>query len=215
MRGDKTMALTKYLREQYKEDVKKRISIPKYFATVIKPELGGYYGDDDYSSDLEEVAVVKCPLHSEETPSFRYYPDTESFYCFGCRRGGDVISLHRYFIESINGQRPPYDASLEYLYKRYVEGRTDATVQQAPAAVPKIMQADAPLSTEVELMLLHKTVRDLEGLMAADRSVPLDRKVKMYGAIDVAQNLTSKNFVPATVAKHWLEHKKREILFGR
>ncbi len=34
-----------------------------------------------------------CPFHSEKTPSFFVYHDSESFYCFGCGAGGDVISF--------------------------------------------------------------------------------------------------------------------------
>ncbi|MBC8584497.1 DNA primase [Youxingia wuxianensis] len=36
-----------------------------------------------------------CPFHSEKTPSFTVYPDSQSFYCFGCGAGGDVITFIR------------------------------------------------------------------------------------------------------------------------
>ena len=39
-----------------------------------------------------------CPFHNEKTPSFTVYPETQSYYCFGCGAGGDVIT----FIKTIN-----------------------------------------------------------------------------------------------------------------
>jgi len=39
--------------------------------------------------------VGLCPLHLERDASFKVYPETQTFYCYGCGKGGDV----RKFIE--------------------------------------------------------------------------------------------------------------------
>ena len=39
--------------------------------------------------------VCNCPFHSEKTPSCTIYPEQQSFYCYGCGAGGDVITFIR------------------------------------------------------------------------------------------------------------------------
>src|SRR5215211_2798923 len=41
---------------------------------------------------------ARCPLpdHPDKSPSFVVYLDTNSWHCFGCGRGGDVVDLARH-----------------------------------------------------------------------------------------------------------------------
>lgn len=39
------------------------------------------------------LATGRCPFHNEKTPSFTVYINTQSYYCFGCGAGGDVITF--------------------------------------------------------------------------------------------------------------------------
>ncbi len=53
-----------------------------------------------------------CPFHSEKTPSFSVSPDRQSYHCFGCGKGGDVIG----FIMEIENLSFP--EAVEFLAKR-------------------------------------------------------------------------------------------------
>lgn len=67
-----------------------------------------------YRSDIESVIssyislkrrgknlIGLCPFHGEKTPSFTIYPESASFYCFGCKAGGDVFTFIK-LIENID-----------------------------------------------------------------------------------------------------------------
>jgi 5S rRNA maturation endonuclease (ribonuclease M5) len=36
---------------------------------------------------------ILCPLHNDHNPSLTIFPETNSFYCFGCRAGGNAINF--------------------------------------------------------------------------------------------------------------------------
>lgn len=94
-------------RENFRYKVKKVLSLD--IDRVIENEfgikiLGG------------EPVMIRCQLpgHNDKNPSFAVYRKTNSFYCFGCQRGGNIINFIKYlfnfdFIEAVN-----------YLYKKYV-----------------------------------------------------------------------------------------------
>ena len=85
--------------------------------------------------------VGLCPFHNEKTPSFTVYPDTASYYCFGCGAGGEVINFVRNienldFIESVKlladraGLKLPetdnYDDAIAKLRRRIYEANREA-----------------------------------------------------------------------------------------
>lgn len=38
---------------------------------------------------------ARCPYHNEKTPSFTYFPKTNTCYCFGCNKVADSIDLYQ------------------------------------------------------------------------------------------------------------------------
>lgn len=63
------------------DDVRNRNDVVDVISTYVNLKRAG----SNYSG--------LCPFHNEKTPSFTVFPATQSFYCFGCGAGGDVISF--------------------------------------------------------------------------------------------------------------------------
>ena len=61
----------------------------------------------------------RCPFHDERTPSFSVNPQEKLYYCFGCGRGGDVISFVREteqldFAQAVEWLAERFRVTLEY-----------------------------------------------------------------------------------------------------
>jgi DNA primase len=71
----------------------------------------------------------RCPFHEERTPSFSVNPVEKLYYCFGCGKGGDIVSFVR---ESDNLD---FVGAIEWLAERFrVTLEYEETSPQAEAA---------------------------------------------------------------------------------
>lgn len=73
-------------------------------------ELVGKYTEVKHRGSRTPVAL--CPFHTEKTPSFVIYRDTQSYYCFGCGAGGDAI------VFTMNIERLDYTEAVRLLCER-------------------------------------------------------------------------------------------------
>jgi DNA primase len=74
-----------------------------------------------------------CPFHGDTRPSLVVYPATQSYYCFGCGAGGDVID----FVARLN--KVGFRDAIEMLCERSVQRPTVSRVHcvaEAPAVDP-------------------------------------------------------------------------------
>ena len=43
--------------------------------------------------EVNSAHKARCPFHDDTDPSLTFWPDSNSFHCFGCNAGGDIFSL--------------------------------------------------------------------------------------------------------------------------
>jgi DNA primase len=112
-----------------------------------------------------------CPFHNEKTPSFGVNEDRGFFYCFGCRKGGDVITFVKEYekcgyIEAIELLAEKAGITIEF------EGEEDAAIAEAS----KKRDALYELYERLTVTFHHLLVSDIRGRTALEyaRSRRLD-----------------------------------------
>jgi chromosome segregation ATPase len=108
--AEKTIEFLKYGVSGIRKDKEKYNKIKQIFdldiSDVIEKETG-------QKIPRGKLVQIKCPLHSDKNPSFAIYKDTNSFYCFGCQVGGNVITFIAK-LHNFNNER-----AIEYLIDHY------------------------------------------------------------------------------------------------
>lgn len=171
----------------------KEVSIIDYMQDIVIAELNSYYDEMPF----QYKNVCRCCLHSEKTASMRYYEDTDSFYCFGCDTGGNVIRLHMEFVQRNKGIEITYEEAVEFLYNYFImqnktvemhkeKSRIGLTAEEIDA----IMQEENAVNeNNVALMRFGKAVGKVEQVLAESLTLPLEAKQGMYNTIDTLEIL--------------------------
>lgn len=71
---------------------------------------------ESYGFEVDRHGKCRCPFHSEKTASFQCYPGGRGWYCFGCKKGGDVIRL------VMELEHLPFPAAMQALDARFSLG---------------------------------------------------------------------------------------------
>ena len=187
--------------------VKKQVTIPMYFYNIIIPQLGSYF--DNYPVNFDNDPRACCPLHDEDTPSFRYYESTNSFYCFGCTKGGDVVHLHMYFAEKMNGKRPTKDEAIAFLYQYFVQGHESETFIDKST---QTIDSKEKLNTDTEIVKLNIYRMNLEKSLTFDKNISLDVKKQLWELLDNVDMLLSKDLIKADNAEKYIRQKVKELV---
>lgn len=69
------------LSDEFLSELRQRADIENIISSYVNIKRSG------------RISRGLCPFHNEKSPSFTVYPDTQSYYCFGCGNGGDVITF--------------------------------------------------------------------------------------------------------------------------
>ncbi len=85
-----------------------------------------------------------CPFHDEKTPSFSVNPADKLFYCFGCGKGGDLITFVREteqldFAQAVEWLAERYRVTLEY-EESSPEQRRRAEPARAPSGAARAVR---------------------------------------------------------------------------
>jgi DNA primase len=97
----KVFAICPLIPENIVEEIKNRnelVSVVEQYVTLDRKSSSNYFG--------------LCPFHQEDTPSFSVSPSKQIFYCFGCHKGGNVIT----FVKEI--EHVSYPQALQILADR-------------------------------------------------------------------------------------------------
>lgn len=153
---------------------------------------------------------VCCPLHDEDTASFRIYDEEDTFYCFGCNVGGDVVVLHQK-LEAKKGRGISYGVALGEVRKivyKYTKNEKVLETGKAPRKSNYVVDGKRVVARAISHDVSTASVLDAsQNVTNSGTNVANEEQVKAPVAKDIG---TNKGRNPLEVM-HLLQVTKRSI----
>lgn len=180
------------------------IPIPEYIYEIVLPNMQEYY-NGDYEVNFDLSRYMKCCFHNEDSPSLRWYEETNTYYCFGCGKGGKgpmgtVIGFHINFVEKMNGAKISNKDAIIFLYNYFFEERVIKNVFVPTAVIKKNNNAS-------ELAAFNLYRNELEKSIVYDNSISMGGKIDVYDMLDEIDMMLFKDIIDTNEAKEEIERR--------
>lgn len=102
---------------------------------------------EDLGLDVKRQRMI-CPFHEDDTPSLVLYPHTNSFYCFGCAKTGNSISLYSE-IKKMDIKSTIQEMAVEYIpgfekHPTYTKKKLPTSNLFDVAAIRRVQEKEKP-----------------------------------------------------------------------
>lgn len=116
----------------------------------------------DLGFEVDRYRKLHCPFHPDDTPSLVFYPATNSFYCFGCGKSGNSLTLYAEIAGLDIG------ATIREMALRYLpDAGGESNRRQQLRPVPQLVRATKPVvsvptteADEARFSTIYEAFRD-------------------------------------------------------
>lgn len=198
-------------------------SIDQVIAANDIVEVVSSYVDLDKKSSHNLFGL--CPFHTEKTPSFSVTPLKQIYYCFGCHKGGNVISFiqeieHLNFPEAIHflakrsGIEIKEDEDERWQHKREEQNLIYQALLEAAGYFHKTLVSDAGEAARSYLTCRGTTINDWRkfGLgYAPNQWEALYRHLSARGVTDTA--MSKAGLITRSSRDTWIDFFRDRVIF--
>jgi DNA primase len=159
--------------------------------------------------------VGRCPFHDERTPSFSVNAQDKLYYCFGCHKGGDVITFVREteqldFVQAVEWLGERFRVSIEY---EEVSPRLEEARRRRERLYAVLVQAASFYERHLWETEAGRPVRDyLEG-RGLGEAVCREFRLGLSPGRGLAEKASQKGFLPDELRRAGLTNSRGNDYF--